>query len=770
MICTHKKKPKKIFRIGLLGNPNVGKSSIINKIIKQEKLKTGNWAGVTVAKKTIRAKNNNTIYDFTDLPGVFSFVCPNKVEEVTINEILSSKYDLFVQVLDGTNLQNSLYLTLLLKELNIDFVMLINFSDRLRSKSINVEQLKLILKKQIILTNIFNKNISKEFFCLIEDHIKINSGKIKKHESRCIPQIEWKKRFEKYRDLIKTEKKSRSKKTLNFYWYNEGINQKYNVINQIIKNSHLGKLVTNTHNQLLVQGILDNNHFIIKKFNLQAELIVKISTAVKQSRRMKNNYKHLKNERDKYISAIFNKCIIKQPVKDNWLNRYSWIDKILLNKLLAIPVLMAILFCLFVIIFNFTTPYKNFISGIFTYYLPGALHLTNNSHWYANLLTNGIFNALGTMLSFLPVMYLLFVILHVIEQSGVIARVSFMLDGLFKKFGMSGKSIIPLILGFGCNVGSIYATRTISNQQEKKITAMISPFISCSARLVVFALFTSIFFNTFGGLVIFSLYILGIVVAFSLAIIFMFFNRLTANKSETNLDDQLYDLPKYKIPNASLIFRLTNYSVRNYTKRVLKIILFFTLFVWLVNYVKIRGEHSILYYFSYVLKPIFTPLGFGKSWILCVALIPGIIAKETTVATLGLLFGVGVVGANAAVHSAPTFHEFINDFLLTVKNSFASLLPNHWFNSQNYGLVKNNMLSNKINAMLRASYKTTNIKLVAYSYMCFILLTIPCITTLGAIKQEYGYKTMIQSTVLGIITPYIITLLIFQSVNTILMH
>lgn len=240
--------------------------------------------------------------------------------------------------------------------------------------------------------------------------------------------------------------------------------------------------------------------------------------------------------------------------------------------------LLSIIFCLFVLVFNFTTPYKNFISSFFVYYLPSFLHLLNNHHWYASLLTNGVFNSLGTMASFFPVMYLLFIMLHYIEQSGVIARVSFLLDGFFSRFGMNGKSIIPLILGFGCNVGSIYATRTIANPTEKKITAMISPFISCSARLVVFALFTSIFFNTFGGLIIFSLYLLGVFVAFSLAFGFAFVHKLVHGKSETQAD-KLYDLPKYKIPKFLLIIRLTNFSVKNYSKRVFKIILLFTLFI-----------------------------------------------------------------------------------------------------------------------------------------------------------------------------------------------
>ena len=328
---------------------------------------------------------------------------------------------------------------------------------------------------------------------------------------------------------------------------------------------------------------------------------------------------------------------------------------------------------------------------------------------------------------------------------------SFYFNKFFKFFNLNGKALIPFILGFGCNVTSIYSTRIISNPKQRESVALISPFISCSARLIVFSLFAITFFHFSAIFIVLSLYMISIFVTIILAFVFKIFSYYKLKTSEI---DNIQDISPYRLPKFKTIFRVANYSTKTYIIRAITIILFFSILIWFLSYYPGKsGIHSsFLYYLKYPLQYLMYPLGFAGCWILLVAIIPGIIAKEITVAALALLYGSTISQSHVSL---------LSNLQNTISASFIQLLPNHWFNSDVINVSSNN---NWLQIKLKSDLtKNTQYPLLAaYSYCSFILLTIPCITTLSAIKHEFGNYVMIKSILLGFFVPYFVAMIVYN--------
>ncbi len=727
----------KIYDICFIGNPNVGKSTIFNTLFSKQISKTGNWSGVTCENKYTSLISKNITLNIIDSPGIDSIYENSNEQKIALKNILNKKTDLFVHIIDGTNLEHDLYYSLLLKEYGVNFVMVINFADKMEKMkfSINYQKLEKIFGTKILEVTGFNKK-----------------------QIGILPN--W----------IISNIKSNIKKSKHFFYSNELNNYFYNVKRKIVKCSKFQKFISEKYTNINKEVI--NNYYTLgiieNKYSLMSNLL--LSNIEFQDYLKKENTK-LDSDEVNIKRDIFIKNTISSVVKNYGCTRKRFaisarIDKIILNRYFGMPIMLGILLFLFILIFNFTTPYKNFISDLFTLYIPQLLHLNINT-WYGNLLSEGILNSLGILLSFLPVIYILFILISSFEQSGLMDRVRFKLEGLFNKIGLNGKSIVPFVLGLGCNVASIYATKTIKDKKIRKRTALLSPFMSCSARIVVFSLFANLFFGTNAGLIVFSLYLLGIFAVIIFGFIWTLFNKKEAKQIAYNASI----IAPYNLPNWKVVYRSANINASGYVKRAASVILLFSIFIWTLNYFPIHNaiknpDKSLLAQLRYVLQPIFTPLGFGLIWPLAVAIIPSIIAKETTVSALALLI-IPTVSLHKQAH--PSFsHDFLNTFI----QSFSNLLPNHWFGGSGvFDISHDNALGNGIISF----FKNQNINpklygLIGYSYMSFMLLTIPCVTTLGAIKHEFGWKTMLQSIFIGIATPYIVSLLIFQIGKLIILH
>ena len=703
------------YNVAFVGTPNVGKSTILNSLIKKLNFKTGNWSGVTFQKSSFCFKSKNSIINFTDLPGIYNLNCNSQDELATLKEIISTKYDLYIQVIDGTDLNTGLYLSLLLKEIGINFVILINFKDKMDKFNIEINN---ILLERLLKTKIFqtcgikwDKNLLNTVDELLASKYKINYN--------------------------------------NYFFYNDEISRRFHNFREKLTQKYTNKSFNLKKINYASQCYIENNTIKLANSKIYNQGEINFLIKYFKTKKFFNHFTIVEQKRNIYSNNITNKVVIQEKTNKIKRNKISLnIDRFILNKWIGFPVVLLIILLIFVVIFNFGTPYKNFISDSFTNWIPHILGL-NNKIWFENFLNNGIIQSFGILFSFIPIMYLLFIFISVLEQSGVISRISFLLNKLFSIFGLNGKSIVPLTLGFGCNVASVYATAIIENKKQKRITAMISPFMSCSARIVVFGLFTSCFFSAYSGIVIFSLYILGIVNAFFIASLL---NLFIKDKTDKN---SIIDLPPYQVPNLRITIQQANLAAKGYLRRAAQVIIFFSLIIWSLTYFPDHGtniEHSYLAKSKVFFDKIFYILGFGKIWQLSIAIIPGIIAKEITVSTLSLLFNI----TNNSNHS---FH-FFQQLETAIRLSFTNLLPNRLFNNDVFSSQNSNVLITKIQASVSANVKYS--KLVIYTYMSFVLLTIPCITTLGALRHKFGFKTMIQSAIIGLAVPYLFCAVFFQ--------
>ncbi|AEB75467.1 ferrous iron transport protein B [Clostridium botulinum] len=422
------------------------------------------------------------------------------------------------------------------------------------------------------------------------------------------------------------------------------------------------------------------------------------------------NYPEFNTEKEtySYIESILNKCITKSS-KDTLIIKDK-IDKILLNKFLAYPIFIGIMLIIFKFTFTWVgQPLSDFLDDILNEQLIPFLNslLATNSPWFKSLLVDGIVGGVGSILVFLPIILTLFLGISLLEDSGYMARVAFLMDKLMRKMGLSGKAFIPMLVGFGCSVPAIMSARTLESEKDRKLAALLVPLMSCNARLPVYALFTSIFFPGRQFEIVCSLYILGIVIAF---IIGLLFKNTLFKKDE---EPFIIELPEYKLPEPKNLLLHTWDKGKGFVKKAGTIILSISILVWILSNFNFSGlteiNNSFLAYIGRALTPIFKPLGFGN-WQSSVSLLAGLMAKEVVVSTMEVIFG----------------------------GNLQVLLP---------------------------QYFTT---VSAYAFLTFTLLYTPCITTIGTMKKEFGNKMTIFSVVYQLILAWGISFLVYNIGNFIM--
>lgn len=562
-----------MINVALLGNPNVGKTTIFNAITGLNQY-VGNWPGVTIEKREGHFGNDIKI---TDLPGIYAMDTFSNEEKISKNFIEKEQVDVIVNVVDASNISRNLYLTTQLMKYKKPMVVLLNMIDSAESKGIKINIDK----------------IQNELGCIV------------------IPMV-----AKRGVDLenLKHAIKIAYKKPTTYKVYSEVEKETYSQIDDILKRS------TN-----------------------------------------------IVNNKKKTISEK--------------------IDDIVLNPILAYPIFIGLLYTLFKFTFEWVGgPLQELSGGWIETYIqsPVSNMLANSSEWFHSLIVDGVIGSMGGTLPFFPLIFTLFLGITLFEDSGYMARIAFLMDKVMSKVGLSGKAFIPMILGVGCSSPAIMATRTLENEQDRKITALIAPLMTCGAKLPIYAMFVSIFFPNNQPIVIMSLYLLGIVVAIFVA---LFLNKTQKNKEH---DPFIMELPKYSLPTVSSLLKNTWQKSKGFLVKVVTIMFAMSVVIWALSSFNFSGftseiDNSFLAYAGNIVAPLFAPLGFGD-WRAGVSIITGLSAKEVVVSTMEVLYG-----------------------------DLNSVLP------------------------------TLFTGLSAYGFLVFSALYTPCIAALATMQKEYGTKMAVSS-------------------------
>ncbi|WP_283693006.1 ferrous iron transport protein B [Clostridium perfringens] len=658
--------------IALAGNPNCGKTSLFNLLTKSRQ-HIGNWPGVTVEKKEGTLKFKGESYKVIDLPGTYSLGAYSEDEIVARNYILKDKPDVVINVVDATNLERNLYLTTQLIEMGANVVIALNMIDQAEALNIEIDTNKLskrlgvpIIKtsalknrgiEELIETSIYSKKNEKL--------ININYGEDIENEIKNLSSL-----LETYKNKLEFPVNWTALKLLE--------NDEY--IKDKIKQLNSPSIFTKLE---------ESNKTIEKNIGFEADMSIV-------------------DKRYSFISSI-TEDVIKKPSKKQ-VTTTEKIDKIVTNKYLGIPIFALIMYCLYELTFIIGAGIQEWFGDLIA--KAGVIV----SEWFSNMgapellvgfIDKGLFGGVGAVLSFLPLIMVMYFLLGLLEDSGYMARAAYVMDRLMRGLGLHGKTFVSMIVSVGCNVPGIMSTRTLENKKDRMIAILINPFISCGARMPIYAVFVEAFFPTHQGLVLFSLYVLGIIVALISGKIF----SKTLFKGESSYF--VMELPAYRMPSIKNVFLLMWEKAGAFFKKAGMIIFPMMIVLWALSVLPLgvepNSEHSILGMIGSFVAPLFVLAGYG-TWQAGVSLITGILAKESVVATMGMVYA-GVEEGEALIN--------------VIQQVFTPLS--------------------------------------AISFLVMTLLYTPCLAALGAIKRETNsMKWTIFSAVYTFVIALVLSTLVYQ--------
>lgn len=593
----------------LAGNQNSGKTTLFNQITGSNQ-HVGNFPGVTVDRKDGPIKGHpNTMV--TDLPGIYS-LSPYSSEEIVSRQfILNESPTGIIDIVDATNIERNLYLTLQLMELNVPMVLALNMMDEVRGNggSIDINEMEEVLGIPVVPISATKDEGVDE---LIEHALHVA----------------------KYQ-----ERPGRT----DFSDKNKNGGAVYRTLHSIMDLIEDHAEAANIPLQFAAGKLVEGDSIVLNALNLsqnEKETLEHIILQLEDERGL-DRAAAIADMRFSFIKELCERTVIK-PKESKEHIRSEKIDKVLTGKYTAIPAFIGIMMLVFYLTFNVIGAFLQRLleSGIawLTGLTDAGLAAINVNHTLRSLIIDGIFNGVGTVLSFVPIIVTLFFFLSILEDTGYMARVAFVMDKLLRKIGLSGRSIVPMLIGFGCTVPGVMASRTLPSERDRKMTIMLTPFMSCSAKLPIYGFFTAAFFPKYGGLVMTGLYFLGIAVGIIVAI----FSKNTMFKGEAV--PFVMELPNYRMPSAKNVVRLLWDKAKDFLQRAFTVIFIATIAVWFLQTFDLRlnivsdSKYSILAILSGYIAPIFKPLGFGD-WRIVTALVAGFMAKESVVSTLSVLFG-----------------------------------------------------------------------------------------------------------------------------------
>ena len=589
----------------LIGNQNCGKTTLFNQLTGANQ-HVGNFPGVTVDQKVGEIKEHKNC-SVVDLPGIYSLRPYTSEEIVTRDFLINEKPDAIINIVDATNIERNLYLTLQLLEMHIPMVLALNMMDEVRNNGGSIDVMGMSEKLGIPVVPIS----------------AVKAEGISELVEKVIRTAE-KKKYPKITDFCEKGPVHRCIHALSHqvedHAQNLGISPRF-----------------------AATKVVENDVEIIKKLNFsqnEFEMMQHSIEEMEADHKMDRNAA-LADMRYTFIEKVC-KDTVKHPKESKEHKRSEKIDKVLTNKYLAIPMFLAIMMLIFYLTFGLIGAWLSDLlslgieqitdlcdKGLTAYGINPVVH---------SLIIDGVFAGVGSVLSFLPVIVVLFFFLSILEDSGYMARIAFVMDKLLRKIGLSGRSFVPMLIGFGCTVPAVMATRTLSSDRDRKMTIMLTPFISCSAKIPVYSVFAMAFFKDHAALVMMALYVTGIVVSILVALI------LKGTVFSGKPVPFVMELPNYRLPSVKSVLQLMWDKAKDFLQRAFTIIFVATIIIWFLQTFDTRlnvvtdSANSLLAVLGRWVAPIFTPLGFGD-WRISTSLITGFTAKEAVVSTMSVLCG-----------------------------------------------------------------------------------------------------------------------------------
>ncbi len=704
-------------KIALVGNPNCGKTTVFNALTGARQ-RVGNWPGVTVERVIGEYTHCDATVEATDLPGIYSFSALSPDEEVARKHILFDTPDVVVNVIDASNLERNLYLTTQLLEMDVPVVVALNMMDMAKQRGIRIEL----------------EHLAKHLGCPV------------------IPIVASKKRgIEELQDSICKISKTH---------HTPGVRVAYEKdIEKVLRSLELSlgdiALSNKVSPRWLAIKLLEKDELAMEIIGADKALLPDLTAELKKVERIvgEDTDMIIADGRYGFIHGLARDVTAGS---DKMRKTFSdAVDRIVLNRVLGFPVFFFVMYLVFAITINVGGPFIDFFDGLCgTIFVDGFAHLLNSINtpaWLVAILAEGIGGGIQTVSTFIPPIFFIFLCLSFLEDSGYMSRAAFVMDHFLRTIGLPGKAFIPMLVGFGCNVPGIMATRTLESRRDRILAVLMNPFMSCGARLPVYTLFAAAFFPQRGGVIIFSIYLIGIGLA---VITGLLFKRTLLRGEATSF---VMELPPYHMPTLSGVMYHTWHRLKSFLIKAGKVILLIVAVLGFLNSLGTDGsfgnndsKNSVLSAMSRAVTPVFRPMGIqDENWPATVGLFTGIFAKEAVVGTLDSIYAQLESAENkgeiAAENNGAEF-----DFWAGIIDAFAAIPSG--FEGFWDGLKDPLGLSGAMHEMEeteQSSYSTMIERFgehgtkAAYAYLLFILIYCPCVAALAAIGRELGLRWML---------------------------
>lgn len=656
------------FKVALAGNPNSGKTTLFNRLTGSRQ-HVGNWPGVTIEKKEGTFVVEEHEITLVDLPGIYSMSVYSMEEIVARDFIMNDHPDLILNIVDGTNIERNLYLSLQLKELGIPMVIAVNMLDELKLKGIAIDLSRLSQR--------------------LDTPVVAISAKSGSGMEELIHQ------------LVHNTKSS----VLCYDDQTEDIVRQISDIREECDHDHV-------HDKFYAMKMLEDDEAIVRDLKLSANQQTRLQQLQQEFCRQRGQTEidmAVADMRYSVIEQVVRECVSAKTTLTTLSDR---IDAVVTHRFFGIPVFFLILFVMFIVTFGplgegLKGIVETLINDVLAVGVENLLHQMQVSAWLIDLVDT-VIGGVGSVLSFMPQILLLFLFLSVLEDSGYMSRAAFLMDGMLRKIGLNGKAFIPMLMGFGCTVPAVMASRVLEHEKDRRMTILLIPFMSCGAKLPVYALFAGVFFPEHAGIALFCMYVLGIVVAIGCG----FLLRHTVFKDTGSTF--ILELPPYRIPSFQVTMNHMWQKAKGFLIKAGTIIFSMTVLLWLLTTLTFTLQRaldpaqSILGQIGRWIAPLLTPLGFGN-WQSAIALISGLIAKESVVSSMAVMVNADSTEALAGV--------------------------------------------------LQTMFTPAS----AAAFMTFVLLYVPCVAALSAIRSETGsWKFTLKSMGFQIAVAYIGAFLVYH--------
>ncbi|MCD4754135.1 MAG: ferrous iron transport protein B [Anaerolineaceae bacterium] len=802
------------YRIALAGNPNCGKTTIFNQLTGMHQ-HVGNWPGKTVEQKTGTCRYGSMNLEIIDLPGTYSLSAYSQEEIIARDFIVHEKPDVVICVLDATSLERNLYLTAQILELNVPVVITLNMADMLLSTGMKIDTLKLskALQAPIIYTA---ANRAEGIDELIQTAIMVadqTSGRplpeFHPHDA-FRPAGRGRRGFRQHgrmRGFSKWDQNMKEPRQWHFHHHiwklrSRGMDRNLNrharqhslaythpqsfmvdygreVEHEIVKISHVLEnyptLEAEFPTRWLAIKLLEQDDEVAEHIREVEDYQAIFNTANLSLAHLRRVYGDgvdtiIADRRYGWINGLVHEVVVRSNLSRQHLS--DQIDKLVTHRISGFIIFFFLMWGVFKISTDIAGPYSDWIAGFFygpltkwTLTILDALNLSDL--WFESFLLDGVIAGVGGVLVFVPVLFFLYMALAILEDSGYMARAAFLMDKIMHMLGLHGKSFLPMILGFGCTVPALYGTRTLKNQHDRVLVGMLLPFISCSAKIPVYVIISTIFFPENPGIIIFLLYVIGVLTAFGVGLLLK--NTIFRNKKESPF---VMELPPYRMPTLKSIWLHTWERTSAFIQKAWTVILIASLIIWFLfslpvgstqaGFAEVDVEDSAFAVVSQAIVPILKPTGFG-SWENAGALISGVFGKEIIVSTYSQIFNVNRVVIEEETKT--TFFQDAGQLLVgfwqstgdTIKSIPLIVGINLFEDVDEDEFSSSNALYHNLNQTSGG-----HARLAAFSLLIFILYYTPCLISLNAEWQEMGWKPTLMTAFEQLGMAWLASTLIFQ--------